>query len=119
MFREGTKAAHGNLVGNDKFCHQLKKALGEAVQKIPNPHISSAVISQFIKVTYGEVQWPSKPKADLKATEVGKASLTGTVSLREERGRQRVGKKGGKRRSDRSSPPLQAREGNDSEERTV
>ena len=31
MFREGSKTAHSNLVGNDKFCHQLKKALDEAV----------------------------------------------------------------------------------------
>ena len=30
MFREGTKATHGDLVGNDKFCYELKKALGEA-----------------------------------------------------------------------------------------
>ena len=83
MFRESTKETHGDLVGGEKFCDELKKALGEAMLKIPNPHVSSAVISQFLRVTYGYVRWPGKPRADTTAK--GLSAATKTPRRREER----------------------------------
>ena len=88
----------------------MKKALSEAVQKIPNLHISSAVISQFIKVTYREVQWPSRPKVDTKTTDTGKVLLVVTNPRREEKDKQQGGK-GGNKQHFNKSPPLHARWG--------
>lgn len=81
MFREGTKETHGDLIGKERFCEELKKALGEAMLKIPSPHVSSVVIGLFLRVTYGLIRWQSRPKADASVKE----ALTAARTLREEK----------------------------------
>ena len=81
MFREGTKETHGELIGEKRFCEELKRALGEAILKIPSPHVSSVVIRLFDRVTYGLIRWQGKPRADATV----KGTPTKALTPREEK----------------------------------